>query len=92
MRMRKNLGVLFAACALFLMAVTLAGPAKAGGVSADTLALFPKDTGEIGYVDLKKARDREMVPRPAGTNPAGAVQAIREVSRVGWSGSQQPSR
>ncbi len=62
MRTRKNLGVLFAACALFLMAVALAGPAKAGGVSADTLALFPKDTGEIGYVDLKKARTEKWFP------------------------------
>jgi hypothetical protein len=52
-----------AACALFLMMGVLAGPAKAsGGVPADTLALFPKETGEIGYVDLKKARGEKWFP------------------------------
>jgi hypothetical protein len=62
MRMRKNLGRIVAACALFVMAILLAKPAKAGGVSADTLALFPKNTGEIGYVDLKKARSEKWFP------------------------------
>ena len=51
-----------ACCAVLLMAGALAKPAKAGGVSADTLALFPKDTGEVGYVDLKKARGEKWFP------------------------------
>jgi len=62
MRMRKNFGRVLAACALFVMTAALAEPAKAGGVSADTLALFPKNTGEIGYVDLKKARGEKWFP------------------------------
>jgi hypothetical protein len=40
----------------------MARPAKASGVSADTIALFPKNTGEIGYVDLKKARGEKWFP------------------------------
>ncbi len=62
MRMRKNFGRVLAACALFVMIAVLPEPAKAGGVSADTLALFPKNTGEIGYVDLKKARGEKWFP------------------------------
>jgi hypothetical protein len=60
--MRTNFARLLAACALVLMTAALAKPAKAGGVSADTLALFPKNTGEIGYVDLKKARGEKWFP------------------------------
>jgi hypothetical protein len=62
MRMRKILARASAACALFVMMAAMARPAKAGGVSADTLALFPKNTGEIGYVDLKKARSEKWFP------------------------------
>jgi hypothetical protein len=63
MRMRVNLTRVAAACALFVMLGSLAQSAKAsGGVPADTLALFPKDTGEIGYVDLKKARGEKWFP------------------------------
>jgi hypothetical protein len=62
MRMRENLAKALACCAVLLMAGTLAKPVKAGGVSADTLALFPKDTGEVGYVDLKKARGEKWFP------------------------------
>jgi hypothetical protein len=62
MRMSENLAKALACCAVLLMAGTLAKPVKAGGVSADTLALFPKDTGEVGYVDLKKARGEKWFP------------------------------
>lgn len=62
MRMRENLAKAVACCAMLLMVGALAKPAKAGGVSADTLALFPKDTGEVGYVDLKKARGEKWFP------------------------------
>jgi hypothetical protein len=40
----------------------MAKPVKAGGVGADTIALFPKETGEFGYVDLKKARTMKWFP------------------------------
>ena len=62
MRMRKNLARSLAVCALLVTMGALARPAKAGGVSADTIALFPKNTGEIGYVDLKKARSEKWFP------------------------------
>jgi len=62
MRMRKNLTGMVGACALLVMIAAMARPAKASGVSADTIALFPKDTGEIGYVDLKKARGETWFP------------------------------
>jgi len=62
MRMRATVSRIVTICALALLGTVLAHPAKAGGVSADTLALFPKDTGEIGYVDLKKARGEKWFP------------------------------
>jgi hypothetical protein len=62
MRMRQSLARMVAVCAVTFILGALARPAMAGGVSADTLALFPKDTGEIGYVDLKKARGEKWFP------------------------------
>jgi len=63
MSMTKNVTRTLAACALAVMMAASARPAKAtGGVSADTLALFPKDTGEVGYVDLKTARGEKWFP------------------------------
>jgi hypothetical protein len=59
---RTRWNAILAACALVALAAMLARPAKAGGVGADTLALFPKDTGEFGYVDLKKARSMPWFP------------------------------
>ena len=53
---------ILAACALVAVVAMVAKPAKAGGVGADTLGLFPKDTGEFGYVDLKKARTMKWFP------------------------------
>src|SRR5258706_1960235 len=44
------------ACALLALAAGMARPAKAGGVGADTIGLFPKGVGEFAYADLKKAR------------------------------------
>lgn len=51
-----------AGAVLVLMAAALAKPAKAGGVGADTIALFPKETGEFAYADLKKARTMKWFP------------------------------
>jgi hypothetical protein len=60
--MRMNWMRVLAACGLAMMVAAMARPAKASGVSADTIALFPKNTGEIGYVDLKKARGEKWFP------------------------------
>jgi hypothetical protein len=62
MRIRMVSKRILAVCALFVVAAFAAGLAKAGGVSADTLALFPKNTGEVGYVDLKSARGEKWFP------------------------------
>ena len=62
MKMRANLRRAFGVGALLVLATTFARPAKAGGVGADTIALFPKNTGEFGYVDMKKARTMKWFP------------------------------
>jgi len=51
--------------AAMLVAVSLAAPkpARAGRVGEDTIALFPKETGEFGYADLKKARSVKWFPQ-----------------------------
>ena len=48
-----------------LLAVSLAAPkaVRAGRVGEDTIALFPKETGEFGYADLKKARSVKWFPQ-----------------------------
>lgn len=51
-----------AACAVLLLLTAAAKPAKAGSLSADTIALFPKETGEFAYADLKKARTMKWYP------------------------------
>jgi hypothetical protein len=43
-------------CALTAVTSMLAGPASAGRLGADVIALFPKEVGEFAYADLKKAR------------------------------------
>jgi hypothetical protein len=62
MKVRKNLTRMLAAVFGLVLCLAMARPAKAGGVGADTIALFPKDTGEFGYVDLKKARTMKWFP------------------------------
>jgi hypothetical protein len=65
MRERNNLGAahgffavrgITAVIVLAAMALTLAMPARAARLGPDTIALFPKEVGEFGYADLKKAR------------------------------------
>jgi hypothetical protein len=48
------------AAALFL---STPRPAQAGRLGMDILALFPKETGEIAYADLKKARTLKWFPQ-----------------------------
>jgi len=49
-------------CALLALVTAMAKPAKAGGVGADTIGLFPKNVGEFAYADLKKARTMKWYP------------------------------
>jgi hypothetical protein len=53
--------LLAAIAALFLVAAA-AKPTRAGSLSADTIGLFPKNTGEFAYADLKKARTMPWYP------------------------------
>jgi len=50
------------ACALLALAAGMGRPAKAGGLGADTIGLFPKGVGEFAYADLKKARTMKWYP------------------------------
>ncbi len=53
-----------ASAALILAAAFVAPkPASAGTLGADKLALFPRETGELGYADLKKARTMKWFPQ-----------------------------
>lgn len=72
MRLATNLGARaigvtiqrLAAVGLLLgMALAIPQPAKAGTLGADKIAMFPKDIGEFGYADLKKARSLTWFPQ-----------------------------
>ncbi len=45
-----------AVAAVCCLALALAGVARAGSLSASVLGMFPKNVGEIGYADVKTAR------------------------------------
>jgi len=62
MKMRVSLRRALSMTALLVLATAVARPVKAGGIGADTIALFPKNTGELGYVDMKKARTMKWFP------------------------------
>ena len=51
-----------ALCAALVLLSALAKPAKAGGLGADTINLFPKNVGEFAYADLKTARSMKWFP------------------------------
>jgi hypothetical protein len=53
------------ASAVLILAATftMPRPATAGTLGADKLALFPRETGELGYADMKKARTMKWFPQ-----------------------------
>src|SRR5271154_556367 len=55
--------VLTATALVLATAFALPKPAAAGTLGADKLALFPKETGELGYADMKKARTMKWFPQ-----------------------------
>jgi hypothetical protein len=59
--MATRIRILAVCAAVFLLSAT-AKPAKAGGIGADTIGLFPKEVGEFAYADLKKARSMKWYP------------------------------
>lgn len=48
---------------LLASALSLPRPAQAGTLSSDLIGMFPKDVGEFGYADLKKARTLKWFPQ-----------------------------
>ena len=44
-------------------ALTMPQPAKAGTLDANVIGMFPKDVGEFGYADMKKARTLKWFPQ-----------------------------
>ena len=62
----KSNAAISAIAAASLLAVALLAapqPARAGRLSTDIIALFPKDVGEFAYADLKKARSMSWFPQ-----------------------------
>src|SRR5580692_2324180 len=43
--------------------LSLPKPARAGTLGADVIGMFPKDVGEFGYADMKKARTLKWFPQ-----------------------------
>ena len=62
MKWTNTLTRCIAVCAVLLLLTAAAKPVKAGSLSADTIALFPKNVGEFAYADLKKARTMKWYP------------------------------
>ena len=52
----RTVRAIAAAVALLAIALVLPRSTKASRLGPDTIALFPKEVGEFGYADLKKAR------------------------------------
>jgi hypothetical protein len=48
---------------LLVMAMATSKPAQASRLGADVIGMFPKDVGEFGYADLKKARTLKWFPQ-----------------------------
>jgi hypothetical protein len=45
------------------VALTMPKPAQAGTLGANVIGMFPKDVGEFGYADMKKARTLKWFPQ-----------------------------
>src|ERR1700689_932748 len=54
---------LLAAGLLLVMPLAVPRPAQAGTLAANVIGMFPKDVGEFGYADLKKARTLKWFPQ-----------------------------
>jgi hypothetical protein len=48
---------------LIVMPLAMPKPAQAGTLAANVIGMFPKDVGEFGYADLKKARTLKWFPQ-----------------------------
>jgi hypothetical protein len=59
----RALGRLVALAFVLGLVLALPKPASADKLSADLIGMFPKDVGEFGYADLKKARTLKWFPQ-----------------------------
>jgi len=64
------------ACALLALAAGMARPAKAGGLGADTIGLFPQGCRRICVCGLEKGADDEVVPGSGAADAAGEVSPV----------------
>lgn len=53
---------ILAAVAALVLISAAAKPSRANSLTPDTIGMFPKDTGEFAYADLKKARTMRWYP------------------------------
>ncbi len=61
--LESTIGRVVAAGILVAMFLAMPKPARAGRLSPDVIALFPKEVGEFAYADLKKARTLKWFPQ-----------------------------
>jgi hypothetical protein len=61
--MKSRILKIATAALILAAALVVPKPASAGTLGADKLALFPRETGELGYADLKKARTMKWFPQ-----------------------------
>ena len=76
MKWTNTLSRMLAACAVLALLAATAKPAKAGSLSADTIALFPKEYGGVCLCGFEEGANDEVVPCPAGADAAGTLPAI----------------
>jgi hypothetical protein len=60
---RRVIKTLVAIAFALSLLLALPKPARADKLSADLIGMFPKDVGEFGYADLKKARTLKWFPQ-----------------------------
>jgi hypothetical protein len=97
---RRNKFFGFSAAALcFVLALAGARVARAGSLSATVLGMFPKNMGEVGYADLKSARQATWFPQfEAQVLPfrfrrfqefmrTSGINPDTQVDEVAWAGS-----
>ncbi len=61
--MKSRILKIATAALILAAAFVVPKPASAGTLGADKLALFPRETGELGYADMKKARTMKWFPQ-----------------------------
>jgi len=95
---RKRLGPAGAALCFVLLALA-GGGARAGSVSSTVLGMLPKDLGEVGYADLKTARQSAWFPQFEGQVlptrfhhfamflTSAGIDAMKQVDEVVWATS-----